>query len=63
MQVGDLVMMPHSYSRDSKPELGVVVDLKDYSDPRNTRICVYWFDYQEKSWEPIRWLKVLNENR
>ena len=65
MKVGDLVIMPGEYSREAgnKAEFGVVVKVKDYSDPRNTRVCVYWFDYQEQAWEPKKWLEVINESR
>ena len=62
MKIGDLVIMPGEYSReaDNKAEFGVVVKMKDYSDPRNTRVCVFWFDYQEQAWEPKKWLEVIS---
>ena len=65
MKIGDLVIMPCEYSREAgnKAEIGVVIKMKDYSDPRNTRVCVYWFDYQEQAWEPKKWLEVINESR
>ncbi len=60
MKVGDLVMMPGAYSResDNKAEIGVVV-----ATSNSNRVCVYWFDYAEKAWEPKKWLEVLNESR
>lgn len=62
MKVGDLVIMPGVFSReaDNKAEFGVVVKMKDYSDPRNTRVCVFWSDYQEHAWEPKKWLEVIS---
>ena len=65
MKIGDLVIMPYKYSRDiranvSATEIGVVVNTRNYSDPRNDRVRVYWFSYQEKAWEPKKWLEVVN---
>ena len=63
MKVGDLVIMPGAYSREDQAEFGVVMQTKDYSDPRNARVCVFWFDYQEHAWEPKKWLEVVSESR
>ena len=55
---GDLVIMPAGKSRDDNPEFGVVV-----ATSNSSRICVFWFDYQEKAWEPKKWLEVISESR
>jgi hypothetical protein len=58
MKVGDLVIMPGAYSREDQAEIGVVV-----ATSNSSRICVYWFDYQEQAWEPKKWLEVISESR
>ena len=71
MKVGDLVrassnapvrVPDHAYWSD-KVEIGVVVAIKQdmrYTRRDRTRVCVYWFDYAEKEWEPKRWLEVIS---
>ena len=70
MKVGDLVHMPGSI----EPITGIVLREEDPKDaprsftplfddtdnPRVKRVEVYWINEGESSWEPIKWLKVIN---
>ena len=71
MKVGDLVHMPGSI----EPITGIVLREEDPEDaprafsPRTKerigtaivrRVEVYWIEDAASSWEPIKWLKVIN---
>ena len=70
MKVGDLVTMPGTvYSttgivlREENPEdapRGFTPRFHDTDNPRVNRVEVYWINEGESSWEPIKWLKVIN---
>ena len=70
MKVGDLVTMPGTvYSttgivlREENPEdapRGFTPRFHDTDNPRVNRVEVYWISEGESSWEPIKWLKVIN---
>ena len=70
MKVGDLVTMPGMvYSttgivlREENPEdapRGFTPRFHDTDNPRVNRVEVYWINEGESSWEPIKWLKVIN---
>ena len=69
MKVGELVQM-----RGGLPALGIVLREEDPEDaprgfsarfvdvdnPRVKRVEVYWISEGESSWEPVKWLKVIN---
>ncbi len=63
MKVGDLVYMPGSIGcRDGEDMvLGVVVSSSVHPENREM-IEVFWSEEQEVSWEPTKWLEVLNES-
>ena len=63
MKVGDLVKFPC----DRGEPMGIVlreervrVGFVDTDNPRVKRVEVYWIEDAESSWEPIKWLKVIN---
>ena len=65
MKVGDLVHMPGSI----EPTKGIVLreerirvglGFVDADNPRVHRVEVYWINDAESSWEPIKWLAVIN---
>ena len=70
MKVGDLVHMPGSIEpttgivlREEDPEdapRGFTPRFHDTDNPRVSRVEVYWINDAESSWEPIKWLKVIN---
>ena len=70
MKVGDLVTMPGTvYSttgivlREERPEdapRGFTPRFHDTDNPRVKRVEVYWIEDAASSWEPIKWLKVIN---
>ena len=66
MQVGDLVRM-----RGGLPAMGIVLrhckgEVKGFTPtgcverPTVRRVEVYWIEDAESSWEPIKWLEVVN---
>ena len=70
MQVGDLVHMPGSI----EPATGIVLRTErperiEYGftriggteRPAIRRVEIYWIQEGEVSWEPVKWLEVLNE--
>ena len=69
MKVGDLVTMPGSCYRDENgsPATGIILRTKpdgiNRGTPRLTRVRVYWIEDAEASWEPVKWLEVVSENR
>jgi hypothetical protein len=69
MKVGDLVIMPGSCYRDNSnnPATGIILRTKPDGIPRGTpslsRVKVYWLQDAEVSWEPKKWLEVINESR
>ena len=70
MKVGDLVHMPGSIEptkgivlREENPEdapRGFTALFHDTDNPRVKRVEVYWINDAESSWEPIKWLEVIN---
>ena len=70
MKVGDLVRMPGSIEptkgivlREEDPEDapgGFTPRFHDTDNPRVKRVEVYWIEDAEPSWEPVKWLKVIN---
>ncbi len=71
MKVGDLVHMPGSIEptkgivlREERPEdapRAFSARSKVYDGPAMVRrVEVYWISEGESSWEPIKWLKVIN---
>ena len=70
MKVGDLVHMPGSIEpttgivlREERPEdapRGFTPRFHDTDNPRVKRVEVYWIEDAESSWEPVKWLKVVN---
>ena len=70
MKVGDLVHMPGSI----EPITGIVLREEDPKDaprsftplfddtdnPQVKRVEVYWIEDAASSWEPVKWLKVIN---
>jgi hypothetical protein len=63
MKVGDLVKMPGSI----EPITGIVLRTDDTGVVRGTvrpnRAQVYWLEDGEASWEPKKWLEVINASR
>ena len=67
MKVGDLVHMPGSIEpttgivlREERPEDARTNRFHDTDNPRVKRVEVYWINEGESSWEPIKWLKIIN---
>ena len=70
MKVGDLVHMPGSIEpitgivlREEDPEdapRGFTPRFHDTDNPRVKLVEVYWIEDAASSWEPIKWLKVIN---
>ena len=60
MKVGDLVTFPNSVSA---PQTGIVLQTEQ-NDWRGrverTRVKVFWFEDAEVSWEPVKWMEVIN---
>ena len=73
MKIGDFVRMPGSIEpitgivlREERPEdapRGFTPRFHDTDNPRVQRVEVYWIEDAESSWEPVKWLKVINESR
>ena len=65
MKIGDLVRFPGSEPQGQAlgSTLGIIVGV----DPQRRglkdglRVNVWWFVDQEASWEPPKWLEVMNE--
>ena len=71
MKVGDLVHMPGAIEptkgivlREERPEdapRAFSARSKVYDGPAMVRrVEVYWISEGESSWEPVKWLKVIN---
>ena len=56
MKVGDLVHMPGSI----EPTTGIVLRTQPKGHLQKDRVQVYWIEDAEASWEPVKWLKVIN---
>ena len=56
MKVGDLVNMPGAIEKAT----GSVLRTKPRGNIQNLRVQVYWIEDAEASWEPIKWLAVIN---
>ena len=57
MKVGDLVHMPGSI----EPTTGIILRMKSDGEKSGLgRVEVYWINEGESSWEPVKWLKVIN---
>ena len=76
MKVGDLVHMPGSIEptkgivlREENPDdaprafSARTKRFHDTDNPRVKRVEVYWINDAESSWEPVKWLEVINESR
>ena len=59
MKVGDLVHMPGSI----EPTTGIVLRTQPKGHLQKDRVQVYWIEDAEASWEPIKWLAVINASR
>jgi len=63
MKVGDLVTLPGSF----EPITGIVLQTNpdgiNRGTPRLRRVKVYWMGEAEVSWEPVKWLEVINASR
>ena len=64
MKIGDLVQMPGAPG----DPLGVITRIKPddiYRSTYRNRVRVFWLTDTpgEESWEPRKWLKVINESR
>ena len=77
MKVGDLVRMPDVYGAAMKvgdivqmpgapgDPLGVITRVKSDGIHRGAnlkRVRVFWIKDNAQSWEPRKWLKVMNES-
>ena len=63
MKVGDLVTMPgtiYSTTGIVLREERIRVGFSNTDNPRVHRVEVYWIEDAESSWEPIKWLEVVN---
>ncbi len=68
MKVGDLVTFPNSVAapqtgivlREERPEDARTNRFHDTDNPRVKRVEVYWFEDAEVSWEPVKWMEVIN---
>jgi hypothetical protein len=60
MKVGDLVIMPGSI----EPITGIILQADGKGVVRGTvrpdRVKVFWIEDGEASWEPKKWLEVIN---
>ncbi len=56
MQVGDLVHMPGAMEKIT----GIVLRTKPKGPLQIGRVQVYWIADAEASWEPKKWLAVIN---
>lgn len=66
MQVGDLVRFPGSEPQGQAlgSTLGIIVGIDPHHRSEvkpSLRVNVWWFVDQEASWEPPKWLEVVNE--
>jgi len=63
MKPGDLVKMPGSI----EPITGIVLRADGKGVVRGTvrpdRVQVYWLEDGEASWEPKKWLEIINASR
>ncbi len=69
MKVGDLVTFPNSVAA---PQTGIVLSTKcdgkalgyrcigESTEPLIGRVKVYWIEDAESSWEPVKWLEIIN---
>jgi len=66
MKVGDLVCFPdESQTPRSGDPLGVITRVKPdgiYRGRNLERVRVFWIKDNAQSWEPRKWLKVMNES-
>ena len=57
MKVGDLVHMPGSI----EPATGIILRIKSDGEKHGLgRVEVYWMGEAEVSWEPVKWLEIIN---
>jgi len=62
MQVGDLVTFPGA----PVPATGIILRTQPdgiYRGDHIKRVKVYWIEDAEVSWEPIKWLELVNACR
>ena len=69
MKVGDLVTFPNSVAA---PQTGIVLrtdcdeKIKGFTPiggvkrPTIKRVEVFWIEDAESSWEPVKWLEIIN---
>ena len=62
MKVGDLVRMPQSVEPITGIVLQTIPDGEVFKGRRtsHSRIKIYWIEDAEVSWEPMKWLEVIN---
>tara|TARA_A100001015_G_scaffold210523_1_gene235912 strand:+ start:1131 stop:1319 length:189 start_codon:yes stop_codon:yes gene_type:complete len=60
MKVGDLVHMPGSIGDTKGIVLETNPDIKTGIPKSFNRVKVYWLEGAESSWEPVKWLEVIN---
>ena len=62
MKVGDLVRMPQSVEPITGIVLQAIPDGEVFKGRRtsHSRIKIYWIEDAEVSWEPMKWLEVIN---
>tara|TARA_B100000287_G_scaffold214780_1_gene202649 strand:- start:595 stop:783 length:189 start_codon:yes stop_codon:yes gene_type:complete len=60
MKVGDLVHMPGSIGDTKGIVLETNPDIKTGIPKSFNRVKVYWMCEAEASWEPVKWLEVIN---
>ena len=60
MKVGDLVHMPGSIADTKGIVLETDPDIKTGIPKSFNRVKVYWMCEAEASWEPVKWLEVIN---
>ena len=65
MKVGDLVHMPGARAATTgivlrEERIRVGLGFHDADNPRVNRVEVYWIEDAESSWEPVKWLEVIN---
>ena len=67
MKIGDLVIMPGEHVPEGHAQsVGIVVDdtfPMGTTSQRKKRVGIMWGESLCVDWEPIEWLKVLNESR
>jgi len=63
VKVGDLVCMPGSIEPTTGIVLQTTPNIKTGVPKSFNRVKVFWMKDNEASWEPVKWLEVINESR